>query len=386
MASAPAADRRTVFLVDYALFARDWAAWLEQRGHGVEWLVPQALSVEFFVKACRVVRPRFVASINFSPELAVLCSVAQTPYLSWTVDPLGPERFVLYPETDPAWLLAFAHRHETALRLQSLGLRDTEYLPLAASGRRQPVLDAQALEAERAPVSFVASSLAAEGRLLAEQLAARGATELVPAFAELVERWLSERDGDVGFTGLLPDASNLPADLHERLPAGVELGQLADWVNGVLSYRLRARRVAALAPQGIETYGDAGWQGSGARYRGVADHGEQLTRIYCASRLNLDVPRIYQRDIVTMRVFDIMACGGVVLTEPSADLLELFCDGTELVCYRSDDELRSKVEHLLSHEPERAAIAASARSAVLRGHLLEHRFERMAAGLARRGF
>jgi spore maturation protein CgeB len=377
--------RRTVFLVDYRLFARDLEAWLLGRGYQVEWLVPAALTVELFHKLCRVIRPLFVASINFSPELALLCSQAQTPYLSWTVDPLGPERFQLYPGTDPRWVLAFAHRRDTAERLRALGLADTEYLPLAASGRRQPATAAAELERFRAPLSFVGSSLEAEGDALGQGLRQLGlAAPAVAAFYDFVERALDEHEGDVGYAGVPADGAGLPDALASALPRSTPLPQLCDWVNGALSHRLRLRRVKALVPLGIVTYGDTGWQSSGARYAGVAGHGDELTCIYSASALSLDIPRVYQRDIVTMRVFDIMACGGVVLSEPSADLLELFSDGAELVTYSSDVELRQKAERLLASDSERLAIAEAGRACVARSHALEHRFERMLAGLKRR--
>lgn len=383
----PAAERRTVLLVDYPLFARDLAEWLTERGYRVEWLVPRALSVELFAKVCRVLGPPFIASINFSPELAMLCTLNRTPYLSWTVDPLGPERFKLYPGTDPAFVLAFAHRRDTVARLRGLGFEDAEYLPLAASGRRQALAGDPELERYRTPVSFVGNSLADEGRALGQGLARHGAgPELVAALDAFVERQLDEHEGDVGYAGVASDGAALPEGLRERLPAGLPRAELDDWLNGALSHRLRARRVEALAPVGVAVYGDAGWQGGGARYAGIADHGEELTRIYNASLLNLDVPRIYQRDIVTMRVFDIMACGGVVLSEPSTDLLELFSDGQELVCYTSGRELQAKAAQLIADEPRRVAIGQAARAAVARAHRLEHRFERLAAGLARRGF
>jgi spore maturation protein CgeB len=388
LGTAPsAAERRIVLLVDYPLFAHDFAAWLGLRGYQVEWLVPQALNVEMFGKVCRVLAPLFVASINFSPELALLCTMAKTPYLSWTVDPLGAERFRLYPGTDPALALAFAHRRETVERLRAIGFGDAEYLPLAASGRRQALPDDPELERYRTPISFVGSSLAQEGQALAQGLVSHDIEpELVGAFAELVESLLEQHEGDVAYAGLAPDCSALPGVLLARLPAGLDLGKLAELVNGALSHRLRVRRVEALAPLGISVYGDTGWQGRAAGYVGIADHGDELTRIYNASLLNLDVPRIYQRDIATMRVFDIMACGGVVLSEPSPDLLELFTDGSELVCYSSARELSEKSARLLAFEQERASIGRAAYAAVRREHLLEHRFERLAAGLARRGF
>ena len=73
---------------------------------------------------------------------------------------------------------------------------------------------------------------------------------------------------------------------------------------------------------------------------------------------------MYQDDIVTMRVFDVLACGGFVLAERSSALAELFEIGAEVDCYASADELEAKVAHYLAHPDSARAIARRGREAV----------------------
>ena len=88
--------------------------------------------------------------------------------------------------------------------------------------------------------------------------------------------------------------------------------------------------VATMGEMGIHVWGDAGWRSvskHGVRFRGSAGHREELNKIYNAARIHVDIGRIYQLDIVTMRVFDVISCGGFVIAERNKALLQLFREG-----------------------------------------------------------
>ena len=118
-------------------------------------------------------------------------------------------------------------------------------------------------------------------------------------------------------------------------------------------------------------------------YMGPAGHREELNRIYSNSLINLDIGRIYQSDIVTMRVFDVLACGGFILTEHCEALSEVFDIGSEVESYSSMDEMIQKIEHYLEHPDEARAIGERGRQRVLRDHSIASRVRYMlsAAGL-----
>ena len=88
-----------------------------------------------------------------------------------------------------------------------------------------------------------------------------------------------------------------------------------------------------------------------------------------------DIGRIYQSDIVTLRVFDTLACGGFLLAEYSDALAELFELNVEIVSYRSLEDLQEKVQYYLSHPDEARSIAEKGRAAVIKRHDLSRHFE-----------
>jgi hypothetical protein len=322
-----------------------------------------------FDQLCREQEPGFVFGINFSPEIAFLCAENRVPYVSWTIDPLTSERFRLY--TEPGPLLAFAHRHQLCEQLSTL-LPGTgcSYLPLAAPAfRRSPEDPAAIPENLRARLSFVGQSLATEAEAARELLRTLVGGDAIAAGDDWA-RHLAVTDADQADwrspvavpDGIDPETA-LRTDVREAL-------------DGLMAFHLRRSRVAALVRAGIRVWGDEHWATvPGLDYRGFASHGRELSRIYSGSCLNLDLPRTYQRDIVTMRVFDVMACGGALISEPSTDLLSFFRPGEHVLTYRNTDELCRTVDRVLTRPRDLRELAENGRREVLARHLLEHRVQ-----------
>jgi spore maturation protein CgeB len=111
---------------------------------------------------------------------------------------------------------------------------------------------------------------------------------------------------------------------------------------------------------------------------GPAGHGEELTRIYSSDAIHVDIGRIYQSDIVTMRVFDVLACGGFCLAEWSEGLEDLFEVGVELDTWRTLEELLDKASFWLEAGAERRReVGRAGRDRVLRDHTIQQRLRRM---------
>ena len=145
----------------------------------------------------------------------------------------------------------------------------------------------------------------------------------------------------------------IPELVAERLPGFVDYvrqrGRSHDpnlLLGEIAAAEKRLTYLANLAPFDLQVWGDAGWkrlEPYGVNYRGKAGHLVELTTIYNAAQIHIDIGRIYQSDIVTMRVFDVLACGGFLLAEYSKGLEDLFILDEELVCYRTMDELIQKL-------------------------------------------
>ena len=148
-------------------------------------------------------------------------------------------------------------------------------------------------------------------------------------------------------------------------------------MDGALTALYRQRVITRLKPWkgDLHIWGDAGWSAIHSGFKGLAHHGEELTRIYCASAVNLDIPRLYQRQTITMRVFDILATGGFLLTERNSALANIFEDGQHLAFYDAQEDLGKKMTDWVARPNERKAIALAGREEVLKKHLISHRVD-----------
>ena len=111
---------------------------------------------------------------------------------------------------------------------------------------------------------------------------------------------------------------------------------------------------------------------------------EEIVKIYNAGKINLNLhSSTYhtgvnpEGDFVNPRTFEIPACGGFQLVDDRSELPELMNPGTEVVTFRSIDELCQKVDYYLNHENEAKSIADRGKKRILKEHTIQHRMREM---------
>jgi len=105
-------------------------------------------------------------------------------------------------------------------------------------------------------------------------------------------------------------------------------------------------------------------------------------RIYSASRIVLathyhDPDGRFAVHQASPRVFEVLACGGFLITDRQRDVFDLFVDGVHLVGFDDAEDLRSKVRHYLDRPEERQAIAARGFEEAVARHTYVHRLEEL---------
>lgn len=377
----------TVLGVTYHLVAGDLYESLRQMGIRILELPPSSVSTETFEAMVRTSGASAILGINFSPEVAWLASRTGLRYVSWTIDPLSAGRLRLLPGTDPSRIVAFVHRRSLIAALRDSGLGDVAWLPLAAAvDRRHPIERSDsALDPYRCGASFVGTSLADTTAALAGALRELSAEHLQTQ----VDRWLhhvARRDADGGWQGFVATASALPSWLQAYLPDSSSERHMRELLDGQVSCLLRFERVSALVRAGV-TGGVAVWGDEGmslsarGAWRGAADHGATLTHIFNASTVNVDLPRVHQRDLLTMRVYDVLACGALALVERSAVEDSPFIDGRHLATYSTTRDLVERALYYAARPGEAATLGSEGRRAVLEGHTMAHRAATVARAL-----
>ena len=78
-----------------------------------------------------------------------------------------------------------------------------------------------------------------------------------------------------------------------------------------------------------------------------------------------------------MRVFDVLSCGGCLLTEANQDIEKLFDVGVELDTYKTLDELRRKTLFYLQNPDKAKAMGERGRQRILEDHTISLRIDSM---------
>lgn len=128
--------------------------------------------------------------------------------------------------------------------------------------------------------------------------------------------------------------------------------------------------IAALAQAGIavDVFGDAAWgslRHPKVRFHGPSEHQSATPEIYSNSSINLNITNAQLRTSLPVRVFDVLGCGGFLLTDRRRDAEELFAPGVELALYEGPEDLVGQVRYWLERPDERRLIAAAGMQRVL---------------------
>jgi hypothetical protein len=330
---------------------------------------PGQLTLDFLNQSRAENAISVVMGINHSPELALLCSLAGLPYTSWTIDPLPLERLAILPGTDLETTAVFVHRRRLVPLFQYLGFRRVAWLPLAAADHRFRAIEERPLR----KAAFVGSSLLDEEALWQKAL---HTWQLGDEVARALHGFLNQcvqLAQNLDFGGFFQHPEAIPAGLTEALIGKQSPEQVAVALDAGLAVRFRQARVAALAQAGADVYGDGGWQSVvGAAWRGPLRDGQELTENY-AAHLQIDVPRIHQREIATLRAMDVLASGGLLAAEPTEEFSLLFEPEQHFVAIRDTQHACERIRQLAHPPTEWETIRKQGQERVISHHRLGHR-------------
>ena len=124
---------------------------------------------------------------------------------------------------------------------------------------------------------------------------------------------------------------------------------------------VRGELIHYIAEKGIvvDVFGDEEWnrvQHPNIHFHGFASNREECPLIYASSRINLNITNPQLMTALPVRVFDVMASGGFLLTDDRADARRLYKPEHELVIYHSAEELCTYIQHYLKAKDERESI------------------------------
>lgn len=327
----------------------------------------------------------FVFSINFFPFLSEVCQIFKLPYLCWTVDSPVMELFAT-SITHPCNRIFVFDRAQYD-EISPLNLEHVFHLPLAVNVKQkqnqiQSVSDA-VHKKFTSEVSFVGSlytekcpydKLHNPPAYLLGYLNGLMEAQLRIYGGFIIEDLLTDEMVET-FKEHLPGFFTYPYDSY--LPDKKTAAQL--YIGNKISAMERLRVMALLSERfSVDLY-TASDTSSLPRIhnRGLAKTLEEMPVIFYNSRINLNITSKSIRSGLPLRIFDIMGCGGFVLTNFQPELPEFFTPGEDLVFYENLEDLACKTDYFLHHEKERREIAENGLATVKKFHTYPIRLQQM---------
>lgn len=102
----------------------------------------------------------------------------------------------------------------------------------------------------------------------------------------------------------------------------------------------------------------------GVRNLGIADYTTKMPLVFRRSKVNLNITLRSIVSGVSLRVLDVLAAGGFLITTYQKEIDEYFENGKELVMARTPEEMIELTAYYLEHEDERKAIAENGQKKV----------------------
>lgn len=329
-------------------------------------------------------KPYFcVFSFNYYPIVAMACKACKVPYVSWTYD--SPFIQLFSPTLEYDTNFAFVFDSATCRELAEKGLQ-TFYLPMAV-----PMDCYQSIWRDKVKGRRYVGDISFVGALYneAHNNMFRHLEKLKPYEKGYIDALLNAQKNIYGINfieNVLKENSEVFEKIQKVCPVFARGDGLesAEWTlaNYFLSRKVTAmERMEIMQMLGeyysVNLYTMEPTDIKGVRNCGVADYNTIAPLVFANSKINLNISLRSIHTGIPLRAFDIMGCGGFMITNFQEDFLQHFEPDEDVVFYSSYEELLDKVEYYLNHAEERNRIARNAQQKVEAEHTYLQRAQTM---------
>lgn len=342
--------------------------------------------LEIVEKALKENEILFVFSINFFPVISDVCNIYGVRYLAWTVDSPVLELFT-QSITNPVNRV-FCFDRAQYRDVSGFNPECVFHLPLAAANERFAKVIDSISDSDRekfgGDIAFVGSMYYEKDPV--------ARTKGLSGYAKGYIEGITESSLKV--FGYYPGRDALtPAVIEEiRKAAGEGFYKKVPMVTDIEAYAMshnyiayhiaaveRERTLNELAKYfDVELYTNS----DTSPLKGVHVHEgvktlSEMPKVFNLSRINLNMTMKSIEEGLPLRIFDILGCGGFVMTNYQVELTDYFEIGVDLEAYSSIEELVDKCAYYLEHEDERARIAQRGHEKAVASHGYFHRMKKM---------
>jgi len=318
-------------------------------------------------------------TFDYYPFLASVAYVLKIPYIAWLFD--SPQWSVYSPTRDYETNYIFTFDKSEYEFLKRIGCKRIFHMPLAGDSEEfQKIIRSDKAEPFY-DVSFVGSLYSKtdydEIKFVDEYfegyLTGVMAAQHQLYGYNLIEALLSE-----------DDASRILKLVGKPIPAEYHINptQAATYIlERKLSSKERIDYLQLIGNK-YDLYlfsGDSKSKEVNARFMGTVDHDTRMPVVFNHTKINLNFTTRNIHSGVPLRVLDVLASEGFLLTAYQPEIDELFENGKELVMFSDEREMMEAIEYYLNHDDERKAIARNGYKKVAEHFTYEKMLSKMIA-------
>lgn len=313
-----------------------------------------------------------VFTVNYFPLISNVCERTGVKYVSWTCD--NPLISMYHESVFHACNYIFTFDKTNYLEFRGMGVKHIWYLPLAVDTERMDALlgapekpkrrnatqDSE-MRKYRGDVAFVGSLYE---RNSYDKIKNRLPEYLRGYFDAVMEAQLNISGANIVEPML---TTNILEQLQEYFQLEKSEGSFSDlgliFQTTVLGFKIaeieRRRALIELSKHyRVNVYSNSDVSDLlRIQYCGSVDYWSEMPKVFRMSKINLNftIPNI--KSGIPLRIWDVLGCGGFLLTNYQAEIPYYFKEGEDLVCFDGLEDLCEKVGYYLEHEEERKRIA-----------------------------
>ncbi len=325
----------------------------------------------------------FLFSVNYFPVLAKACKDSDTPYLCWNCDsPL----IAMYHESifyDTNYIFTFDKSN--CEEFQSLGVKHIFHMPLAPNLTHFNRLFGNNNPTKKYDVSFVGS--------LYDKNSFDDIAPLLPDYLcgyldGAIYAQIQVSGGNLLEKLLTPDICNSLEDItnyHKSSQSFADIKTLfSTTVLGFKAASLQRHLFLSSLSKYLRTFYKDKYSVNlftdnktdelpFVQKHGKVDYRTQMPFIFRESKINLNMTIPNIKTGIPLRVWDILGCGGFLMTDYRIELTDYFVPGKDIVIYEDTEELQAKAAFYLEHDSLRHNITKNAYDKICKFHSCRQR-------------
>lgn len=331
----------------------------------------------------------FVFTYNFTPDISIVCEKHKVKYCVWTYDSIFMPLHCDQIRSPYNYIFVF-DREEYLMLVRDFNPPHIYHLPLAANHTRiqATVIEDEDINKYACDISFVGTVYRPDKHY--DAIVNRSDfPPNVKAYLNYITEYFVGRWNDESIYGCLDDeickVLNNYSIVHEydkRENVRVKISS-SDWyafsvLNTHIANRDREFMLSLLCSDfgddySVVRYGKPDELPFDIDQRGYIDYEKDFSKVAFLSRINMHLAPPSIMSGISLRCFDVMAAGGLLMADYRDELVEMFTPDVDFVLYQNAEELKEKVGYYLKNEDRRQQIAKNGYSKVMQEHSVVHR-------------